>query len=49
MLDVLSQDRGAQCECGLRYVIRPGPSRILDFVVLDELRKRTGIIAEVGG
>jgi hypothetical protein len=30
----------------LRDVVRPGPSRGLDFVVLDELNKRTGIEAK---
>jgi len=51
---VLLQDRhasdfeagGVQRECDLKGVIRPGPSRSLDFVVLGELQKRTGIVAE---
>lgn len=34
---------GVKGMAALRDVIRPGTARGLDFVVLDELRKRTGV------
>lgn len=38
--------KGRQSETPLRDVIRPGAKRGLDFVIVDELRKRTGISPE---